>query len=60
MMWYPVAIEVGTNDTAYGVTLPDLLIQRIDALVSRQPAYKSRSDFLAQAALHERTRDSAA
>lgn len=139
MMWYPVAIEVGTNDTAYGVvvpdlpgcfsagdtfdealvnareaieghlesladhgeaipegsdvsahledpefagwvwavvevditpylgkshkinvTLPDLLIQRIDALVSRQPAYKSRSGFLAQAALHELTRGSSA
>lgn len=35
------------------VTLPDVLIKRIDATVARQPIYKSRSGFLAQAALHE-------
>jgi predicted RNase H-like HicB family nuclease len=35
------------------VTLPDVLIKRIDDTVSRQPIYKSRSGFLAQAALHE-------
>ena len=35
------------------VTLPDVLIKRIDDTVARQPAYKSRSGFLAQAALHE-------
>lgn len=35
------------------VTLPDLLIKRIDAMVSVNPRYKSRSGFLAQAALDE-------
>lgn len=35
------------------VTLPDVLIKRIDDTVARQPIYKSRSGFLAQAALHE-------
>lgn len=35
------------------VTLPDALIKRIDDRVARQPNYKSRSGFLAQAALHE-------
>lgn len=35
------------------VTLPEVLIKRIDDLVARQPVYKTRSGFLAQAALHE-------
>jgi len=35
------------------VTLPDLLIKQIDDVVARVPAYKSRSGFLATAALHE-------
>lgn len=38
------------------VTLPDVLIKRIDDTVARQPNYKSRSGFLAQAALHELSR----
>jgi predicted RNase H-like HicB family nuclease len=41
------------------VTLPDLLIKRIDETVARQPAYKTRSGFLAQAALHELSKISA-
>lgn len=35
------------------VTLPDRLIKRIDAIVSANPRYGSRSGFLAQAALDE-------
>ena len=42
------------------VTLPDVLIKRIDDTVARQPSYKSRSGFLAQAALHELSRLTAA
>ena len=42
------------------VTLPDFLIKRIDDTVARQPNYKSRSGFLAQAALHELSKASAA
>lgn len=38
------------------VTLPEVLIKRIDDTVARQPNYKSRSGFLAQAALHELSR----
>lgn len=38
------------------VTLPDVLIKRIDDTVARQSGYKSRSGFLAQAALHELSR----
>ena len=33
------------------VTLPHLLINRIDTFVSQNPAYASRSNFLAKAAL---------
>ena len=33
------------------VTLPKSLIDRIDRFVARHPAFKSRSGFLAQAAL---------
>lgn len=42
------------------VTLPDVLIKRIDDTVARQPIYKSRSGFLAQAALHELSKSSVA
>lgn len=42
------------------VTLPDVLIKKIDDTVARQPNYKSRSGFLAQAALHELSKVSAA
>ncbi|MBB3330312.1 putative RNase H-like HicB family nuclease [Halomonas campaniensis] len=35
------------------VTLPDLLIKRIDSTVAKHGDYKSRSGFLARAALHE-------
>lgn len=39
------------------VTLPDILLRRIDDTVSRNPAYKTRSGFLAEAALHELSRE---
>ncbi|WP_280564159.1 type II toxin-antitoxin system HicB family antitoxin [Chromohalobacter sp. 48-RD10] len=35
------------------VTLPDLLIKRIDSAVARHVEFKNRSGFLARAALHE-------
>jgi hypothetical protein len=38
------------------VTLPEGLLKRIDDVVARQPTYKTRSGFLAQAALHEMER----
>jgi len=35
------------------VTLPERLIHKIDSMVTSNPRYKSRSDFLAQAAMDE-------
>lgn len=42
------------------VTLPEFLIKRIDDTVARQSVYKTRSGFLAQAALHELSKSSVA
>lgn len=60
--WVWAAVEV--DITPYlgrshkiNVTLPDMLIKRIDERVSSSPAYGSRSGFLARAALHELHRD---
>lgn len=57
--WVWAAVEI--DMTPYlgkshkiNVTLPDLLIKRIDTTVSKQgDVYQSRSGFLARAALHE-------
>ncbi|QEA38116.1 type II toxin-antitoxin system HicB family antitoxin [Pistricoccus aurantiacus] len=56
--WVWAAVEI--DMTPYlgkshkiNVTLPDLLIKRIDNTVSKQSEYQSRSGFLARAALHE-------
>jgi predicted RNase H-like HicB family nuclease len=35
------------------VTLPESLIKKIDDRVAREPSYKTRSGFLAKAAIHE-------
>lgn len=35
------------------VTLPELLIKKIDNCVAKTPSYKTRSGFLAQAAINE-------
>ncbi|MDF7667627.1 type II toxin-antitoxin system HicB family antitoxin [Orbaceae bacterium ESL0727] len=35
------------------ISLPDILIDRIDSAVKSSPIYKDRSNFLAQAAAHE-------
>lgn len=56
--WIWAAIEVDINpylgkSHKINVTLPELLIQRIDRMVGQQPSYTSRSGFLATAALHE-------
>lgn len=39
------------------VTLPDLLIKKIDDIVAIKAEYKTRSGFLAQAAINELTRE---
>jgi len=56
--WVWAAVEI--DMTPYlgkshkvNVTLPDLLIKRIDNAVARHGEFKSRSGFLARAALHE-------
>lgn len=56
--WVWAAVEI--DMTPYlgkshkiNVTLPDLLIKRIDSTVAKHGDYKSRSGFLACAALHE-------
>lgn len=56
--WIWAAVEI--DMTPYlgkshkiNVTLPDLLIKRIDSTVAKHGDYKSRSGFLARAALHE-------
>ncbi len=60
--WVWAAVEVDVTpylgkSHKVNVTLPDMLIKRIDETVSRRPGYKTRSGFLAQAALHELSRD---
>jgi metal-responsive CopG/Arc/MetJ family transcriptional regulator len=35
------------------VTLPELLVKQIDEVSATTSAYKNRSEFLAQAAIHE-------
>ncbi len=35
------------------ITLPDVLIKRIDGFIRKRPVYKDRSHFLAQAARRE-------
>lgn len=56
--WVWAAVEI--DMTPYlgkshkiNVTLPDLLIKRIDSAVASHGEFKSRSGFLARAALHE-------
>lgn len=55
-VWATVDVDVSPylgKSQKINVTLPDLLIQRIDRTVGEKNGYKSRSEFLAQAALHE-------
>lgn len=55
-VWALVEVDITPflgNSQKVNVTLPEVLIKRIDDTVARQPNYKSRSGFLAQAALHE-------
>jgi predicted RNase H-like HicB family nuclease len=61
-VWAVVEVDVTPylgKSHKINVTLPEMLIKRIDTVVSRQSTYKSRSGFLAQAALHELNRDAA-
>lgn len=56
--WVWALVEVDTpwflgDSQKVNVTLPEVLIKRIDGAVARQPIYKSRSNFLAQAATRE-------
>lgn len=62
-VWALVEIDITPflgKSQKVNVTLPDVLIKRIDDTVARKSIYKSRSGFLAQAALHELSRSSAA
>ncbi len=55
-VWALVEVDITPylgNSQKVNVTLPEALIKRIDNTVARLPEYKSRSGFLAQAALHE-------
>lgn len=55
-VWATVEVDISPylgKSHKINVTLPDLLIQRIDRTVGEKNGYKSRSGFLAQAALHE-------
>lgn len=56
--WVWAAVEIDMTpflgkSHKVNVTLPDLLIKRIDNAVARHGEFKSRSGFLARAALHE-------
>jgi predicted RNase H-like HicB family nuclease len=55
-VWAVVEVDVSPylgKSHKINVTLPDLLIKRIDSTVAKHADYKSRSGFLARAALHE-------
>ncbi|MDX5377512.1 MAG: type II toxin-antitoxin system HicB family antitoxin [Halomonas sp.] len=55
-IWAAVEIDMAPylgKSHKINVTLPDLLIKRIDSTVAKHGDYKSRSGFLARAALHE-------
>lgn len=57
-IWMVVDIDITPylgKSQKVNVTLPDLLIKQIDDVVARVPEYKTRSGFLAKAALHELT-----
>ncbi|MBE0507285.1 MAG: type II toxin-antitoxin system HicB family antitoxin [Marinospirillum sp.] len=59
MVWALVDVDITPylgRSQKINVTLPDGLISRIDDLVSRSPAYQSRSGFLAKASMHELAR----
>lgn len=61
-IWAAVEVDIAPylgKSHKVNVTLPDLLLKRIDERVSRSAGYRSRSGFLAQAALHELRRDTA-
>lgn len=56
--WVWAAVEIDMSpylgkSHKINVTLPDLLIKRIDSTVAKHGDYKSRSGFLARAALRE-------
>lgn len=55
-IWCAVEVDIDPylgKSQKVNVTLPELLIKRIDRMVANNPAYKTRSGFLAAAALHE-------
>ncbi|QEM80289.1 type II toxin-antitoxin system HicB family antitoxin [Halomonas binhaiensis] len=55
-IWAAVEVDIAPylgKSHKINVTLPELLIHRIDRLVELHPGYGSRSGFLATAALHE-------
>ncbi len=57
-VWAVVDIDISPflgRSHKINVTLPDLLIKRIDDMVAKNPDYKTRSGFLAQSAINELT-----
>ena len=55
-IWHLIDIDITPflgKSQKVNVTLPDLLIRKIDDIVARVPEYKSRSGFLAKAAINE-------
>lgn len=61
-VWAMVEVDITPflgKSQKVNVTLPEVLIKRIDAVVGSQPTYKTRSGFLAQAAIHELSKLSA-
>ena len=56
VIWAIVEIDISPylgKSHKINVTLPELLIKRIDDSVSQSPAYKTRSGFIASACLNE-------
>lgn len=55
-IWSFVSVDVTPflgKSKKVNVTLPEILIKQIDEVSASNPAYKNRSEFLAQAAMHE-------
>lgn len=55
-IWCAIDIDIEPylgKSQKVNVTLPEILIRKIDRVVANNPEYKTRSGFLAQAAMHE-------
>jgi predicted RNase H-like HicB family nuclease len=55
-VWAVIDVDISAyfgKSKKVNVTLPELLIQQIDDVAASNPSYKTRSGFLAKAAMHE-------